>query len=213
MPRSTRLVIPLRDYQRIFQVAHGIIREVGRDVSRSCLFFNMVGAHLIGRNYKTAARPVIGSAFYKLETTDKVLAVADEALDFQHSTHDGFHCWVEADDWILDFTAPLFPEMALHSGHVASCGRKMFQRHRKDMAGTFEELVSPGDFFLEPNPELTRELLSDNLRRNDVKDLLAIAALWFQRPPRKIESTMTITDDLGNVKALRLDAPLITGVW
>ncbi|WP_395065875.1 DUF2026 family protein [Paraburkholderia silvatlantica] len=41
-PRSTRLVVPLVDYQRIFQVAHGVIREVGRDVSRSCLFLNMV---------------------------------------------------------------------------------------------------------------------------------------------------------------------------
>lgn len=58
MQRSNRLALQLMDYQRIFQVARGIIREVGRDVSRSYLFFNMVGAHLVGTNYKIAARPV-----------------------------------------------------------------------------------------------------------------------------------------------------------
>jgi len=107
MPKPKGLLLPLVDYQRIFQVAHGIIREVGRDVSRSCLFFSMVGAHILSQHYKVAARPVLGSAFYKIDATDGVLAIADETQGFERSSPDGFHCWVEAGDWLIDFTSPL----------------------------------------------------------------------------------------------------------
>ncbi|ASL48843.1 hypothetical protein bAD24_p00710 (plasmid) [Burkholderia sp. AD24] len=213
MARSTRYLLPLLDYQRIFQVAHGIIREVGHDVSKSCLFFSTVGAFLLSRNYGVTARPVVGGAFYKIDTSDKVLAVADAAYDFERSSADGFHCWVEAGDWYIDFTAPLFPEMAAHSGHKTDCSRKMFQKHRRMMAESFDALVVPGDFFLEPNAALTQDILGRDLQRNDVTDLLNIAALWFQKPPRSTQQSVVIRDDLGNVKNLRLAAPLISGAW
>jgi hypothetical protein len=52
---------------------------------------------------------------------------------------------------------------------------------------------------------LTHAILSSGLLRSDVNDLLQIAALRFQKPPRKTLQTMAITDDLGNVKNLSLD--------
>jgi hypothetical protein len=137
MSRSTKYLLPVLDHQRIFQVVHEIIREVSRDVSRSCLFFNTISAYLISLNCKLAACPVVGSAFYKIDATDKVPAIADEAHGFERSSQDGFHCWGETDDWCIYFTVPLFPEMASHSGYATDCGRKMFQKHRRTMAESF----------------------------------------------------------------------------
>ena len=91
MKRPTNL-LSLSDYQRIFQVAHGIIREVEKDTSKSCLFFSIAGAYLLNTHYGIGARPVLGAAFYKLDGSDRVLAIADAAQQFAQSSDDGFHC-------------------------------------------------------------------------------------------------------------------------
>ncbi|KWI89998.1 hypothetical protein WM09_12130 [Burkholderia ubonensis] len=212
MKRATNL-LPLVDYQRIFQVAHGIIREVGKDTSKSCVFFSIAGAHLLNTHYGIGARPIVGAAFYKLDASDRVLAIAYATQQFELSSREGFHCWVEADGWCLDFTSPLFPEMAKHSGYTGVRDRRMFQKPLSSMAEGLAALKSPGDFYLNSNMDLTRELLTKNIQRNDVKDLIGIAAHWYRKPPRKIESKMTIGNDLGRVMTLTLDAPQISGVW
>ncbi|PEH80354.1 DUF2026 family protein [Burkholderia gladioli] len=212
MKRHSNL-LPLIDFQRIFQVAHGIIREFGEDASKSCVFFSMVGAHLLNTHYRLSASAVVGAAFYKLDGSDRVLAIADAAHQFELSTEDGFHCWVEAGGWCLDFTSPLFPEMAEHAGYAWSHDRRMFQKPLSDMAEAPAALGSPGDFYLRSNTALTQEILARNLDRNDVKDLLEIAALWYRKPPRRIESKKQIRDNLGKVTTLRLNAPTISGVW
>ncbi|MDM8356604.1 DUF2026 family protein [Pandoraea communis] len=213
MQKAKRLPLPLADFQRVFQVAHGIADELAKDVSKSCLLVNMIGAVILGEHYKRDAHPVAGAAFYKLDASDRALAIADPAEGFERSSPDGFHCWVEVDDWCIDFTSPLFPEMAAHSGDRIRCDRKMFQKPRAAMAPSFDLLVSPGDFFLDPNRELSVFLLSKNLARNDVKDLLQVASGWYQKPPRKLQRTFQIQSDEGKVISLSANAPLVTGAW
>ncbi|ODP35111.1 DUF2026 family protein [Pandoraea sp. ISTKB] len=213
MQKSKRPPLPLADFQRVFQVAHGIADELAKDVSKSCLLINMIGAVILGEHYKRDARPVAGAAFYKLDTSDRALAIADPAEGFEKSSPDGFHCWVEVDDWCIDFTSPLFPEMASHFGEGIRCDRKMFQKPRSAMSESFDDLLSPGDFFLNPDRELSLALLSKNLARNDVKDLLHVASVWYQKPPRKFQRAFQIQSDEGKVISLSANAPLVTGAW
>lgn len=206
--------LTLVDYQRVFQVAHGIIVELGKNKAKSCVFFSMVGAFILKKHHGIQARSVAGSAYYKLDASDVVLAVADPTKNFESSSLEGgFHSWVETDKWCIDFTAPLFPEMMQDAGSTSRCCRKMFQKSIASMAESPYALERAGDFFLDVDAELTRELMNLNVERNDVLDLLNIASTWYRKAPKAMSPEMSIMNDLGKVTRLSLDAPTIVGVW
>ncbi|WP_176060238.1 DUF2026 family protein [Paraburkholderia sp. BCC1876] len=206
--------LTLVDYQRIFQVAHGIIVELGKNKAKSCVFFSMVGAFILKKYHGIQARPVAGSAYFKLDESDVVLAVADPTKNFESSSLDGgFHCWVETDRWCIDFTAPLFPEMMQDAGSTSKCDRKMFQKSVASMAESPYALERAGDYFLDVDVELTRELMRLNVERNDVLDLINVASTWYRKAPMAMAREMSIMNDLGQVSKLSLDAPAIVGVW
>jgi Protein of unknown function (DUF2026) len=206
--------LTLVDYQRIFQVAHGIIGKLGKNKAKSCVFFSMVGAFILQKYHGCSARPVAGSAYYKLDESDIVLAVADPGKKFESSSLEGgFHCWVETNGWCVDFTAPLFPEMMLDAGSTSKYDRKMFQKPITSMAVSPYSLEHPGDYFLDVDATLTRELLRLNADRDDVGDLINIALAWYRKSPKTIAREMSIMNDLGEVTRLSLDAPAIVGVW
>ena len=211
--KPSRSLIPLADFQRIFQVAHGIIREVGKDPSKSCILFSMVGACLLNVHYSINARPVVGAAFYKLDASDRVLSIADMSSQEALSSIDGFHCWVQANGWCLDFASPLFPEIASQAGFAGMHERRAFQKAFTANATSPAELASPGDFYVEANVDLTRQILMENIQSDTITDLLNIARLWYRKPPRSIDRKMVIRNDLGKVLTLKLDSPLISGVW
>jgi hypothetical protein len=57
--RMSKFVLPLSDFNRIHQVAHGVLKEIG-DIKIACVWFNVFGAYILEHKYGITARPVAG---------------------------------------------------------------------------------------------------------------------------------------------------------
>ena len=65
---------------------------------------------LIERALKIPAKPVMGSAFILVDDpSDTVLSFSNVSQDGTFSSNsNAFHCWVETQEHIIDFTAPVY---------------------------------------------------------------------------------------------------------
>ena len=108
----TSELIPFSDYQRIYQTIYAILRGEKANISESCLYFSVFGAYILKTYYNIDAIPVVGIAAYKVgDGENDVLLFADVKDNTLECTLDGFHAWIQADGWLIDFAAPVFPEM------------------------------------------------------------------------------------------------------
>jgi hypothetical protein len=82
MARSKKLLITLQEYERIFRVIHGVLRNEKGNLERACLFFGIVGARILERHYKLRATPVVGYSIYKV-SADYVLVLGSSPFKVQ----------------------------------------------------------------------------------------------------------------------------------
>ena len=100
------------------------------------------------------------------------------------STNEGFHCWVEADGWLLDFMAPKFGALKRTEFTARS---KMFQKPVADMAEHPNYMTRAGDFFLTHNSDLSESVLMPVVEHLGVQDLAKLCSQWFKKTPKKIQ--------------------------
>ncbi|NOT88630.1 MAG: DUF2026 family protein [Lysobacter sp.] len=212
-------LIRIKDYERIHDIAHAVLKGQQSIPHKSCLFFSMAGAYILSTRLKIEARPVAGAAFYCVsKSTDKsdILSFAkvkkDDGTMAVDSDEDSFHCWVESEDWIIDFTAPLFNFSAQEAGFESPVPRRMFQKKKVEMNDS-PNLERAGDFFLLPNQHLTNELLEKNLIRNDVRDLLDICSQWFMPADRKMRQELKIGSSDGKITQMRIVPASLNSKW
>lgn len=214
-----RLVIGLPDYLRIFRVMNAVMDGLNSDRSKCCLFFSVTGAAILKHFYRKDARVLAGSAFYLLDDpTSSVLAITKFADGELHkgvidSDRSGFHCWVECEGQVIDFQAPVFPEALAQTGNPVRIPRKMFQKPRALMVAgpTMHDQV--GDFYLQPNLALTNDLVPGFLDHPASKDLMNICMTWFTRPPKSIQRTFAMGNDVGEIFELQLSEIDLSGAW
>jgi hypothetical protein len=210
-----KLPITLPEYERVFRVVHSVSRSMDDRPGASCLFYNVVGALLLEKMLRVKARPVIGAAFFRVDdSTATALSFAILNDDGTcTSTEDAFHCWVETESHIVDFTAPVYREYLEKIGLSRQLPRKMFQRRKVDMASFHQDLLFEGDYYVQPNAELTKLSLENALKSPAVGDLANVCLQWFVRPPKAMKDTLSIMNDLQEVIQVRLTALSISGVW
>lgn len=205
MPKGP--LIPLRDYERIHMAIYSVISNEEGDPLKSCFFFSMFAAGILRRYYKVDAKVTAGIAAYRLGVQDKNTLMFAEAVDGHlECTGDGFHAWVEAGDWVIDFMAPLFPKLI-------PCTAKMFQKKAEQAAPTPDALSVPGDFFVSGNQAMTDSLFEHFISRPAYADLLQITENWYKRPPKKMPETVGIGDGRGRVDMVKLHGTRVIGAW
>jgi hypothetical protein len=215
MAKRLRAPLTLPDYERVFRTIHAVLANEEGDLSKSCLFFGIAGALILDLHHglKTA-RPIVGAASYDLRTPTKLTlafgSIKDGALA---SAENGFHCWIEVDDWIIDFAAPLFDAMAPSERKGAQIRPLMFQKPVSGGARTTESLQEPGAYLHIPNPVLTQNLIPHFLSKQSYADLVTICAEWYARPPKKMQSVMRIGNQHGEVTEVRLSSIRVEGAW
>jgi hypothetical protein len=207
--------LPLPDYQRIFRVLKSVYDGGAINTVQPSLFFSVAGAHLIAQFYKKRCQPVVGAAFYKMDDrAETVLTLADkEASNETLSSTNGFHCWAFCDGYIIDFMAPLFRELLQEQGVAAHCARKMFQKPLASMADSPLLMHAPGDFYLLPNVDLTREILEEFVANQENMHAVKACELWFKKPPREIPRQVSIAASDGTPTPMALSDLSLTGVW
>lgn len=209
------LAITIPEYNRIFQVVHSVCSTLNDSSKASCLFYNTVGTYLLEQSLGVRARTKMGAAFFRVDdATETVLFFAERGEDgVCTSTRNGFHCWVETEDHIIDFTAPVYRRYLADIGSDIQLPRKMFQKSKGSMASSYNSLATEGDYYVEPNPELTLELMSIGMGNAAVGDLANACLQWFKRPPKKMRSTLPLMDDRGGLTEIKLTGLSAVGAW
>lgn len=220
-------VIPMLDYVRIFRVMRAVMGSNAVDSDEACLFMSMSGAAILKHFYKKDARVLAGSAFYLLNAEPRTLLAmtksAGNAMNnsIVESDRSGFHCWLESDDYVIDFQALVFSEAMARRKSRVRVPRQMFQRRKTAMSASPDALESAGDFYLQPNIALTNELVRAFFGNAAQLDLMRGCMTWFTRPPRKISNAMTMrrngssggVEGKGETYEMLLGDIEVTGAW
>jgi hypothetical protein len=157
----------------------------------------------------------MGAAFFRVnDATDTVLSFSkiDEGGVCQSSA-EAFHCWVETQYHVIDFTAPVYQKYFDKMKMNITLPSKMFQKKKDAMASSWQELYSEGDYFVYGDEGLTKHFYGKALETRAIEDLANICFRWFTPPPRKIEKSMKMMNDLGELIEVRLTTMPIVGVW
>lgn len=186
---------------------YSVLNNEEANLLKSCFYFSMFAAAILRRHYKLEATVTAGIAGYRIgEGEQNVLMFAELVGNELQCTDNGFHAWVEVDGWLLDFMAPLFPQ-------IMPGQAKMLQKKLSDSAEDLEALEKPGDFFLSPDAQRTNELFEHFLSKPAHSDLLQIAEQWYRRPPKKMQKAISIGDGRGAVNTVSLTGTRLSGAW
>lgn len=210
---SRRRLLPLPDYERIYQVIYSVLEASGIARShRACLFFAATGAALLRKHYDLPATFTAGT--FAMMVDEKVGNVAVYGRpDAGGWVHDdcGFHAWIECDGWLVDFMAPIMGVALKEDGVSFDIPRKMLQKRLAECKGDPGEIQHLGEFYCRGDPVLTESLM-DN-QPTAFADLLGICEAWFRKPPRALPPMVLGDSAAGTPKPLVLHAPTIMGAW
>ena len=210
------LPITLLEYERLFRTIHGILLNEEGTPSRACLFFAILGAAALNRHhrFKSPAQVVSGAAAHNLRTpTNACLVLGASENDELVSDKDHFHCWIEVEGWIVDFSAPLFDQMLDRGKDDTPVPPLMFQKRALSTASMLERLGSPGAYLHIGNQDLTFYLLDHFSKKRAHGDLVEICTQWYTRPPKKIRPALGIGNAKGEVSEVPLSSIRIAGAW
>lgn len=209
-----RPLIPIQDYVRIARIITTVVESAEKNSATACIYFSVIGAAILKKVYKKDALPVAGLAIYNIGSPDgRVMMYGKEVDNELSSSDDAFHCWTMCEGYAIDFMAPLFRESWAFKGHQSQCPRKMFQKPLSAMAQSPYLLRNEGDFYIEPNVEMTKELNMEFAMRPGIQDLTHACLTWFKRPPKPIPSSLGLLNDLGKAVEMRLKPLEIVGTW
>ena len=211
---KTKPLIPLLDYLRIHAVIRSVLDSVDAHTAHACMFFSIAGAAILREFYKKDAVQLAGAAFFLVNKQQRnVISFATLTEGQVQSSDTSFHAWIQCDEYVIDFMAPMFPEACTSAGHPFIAPRRMFQKKWADMASSHEHLDQEGDFHLVPNPELTVNLRQSFLKKPAGADLVNVCLHWYRRPPKSILPELRMQNDLGEVTRIKLNNSAVSGAW
>jgi hypothetical protein len=207
-----KFLIPLADYNRIYSVTHGVLRDVA-NVERACIFFAVFGSYILNKRYKIGARPVAGAFAICVNDSPEVAFFGAKNGTRIESDVDGFHVWIQTKDHIIDFMAPIFREAFFEAGMKYEIPRLMLQKRLTDEVQMADDLQRSGDVFTLPNLEMSEHIVDRFLEKPSNTDLLNIAESWFGRRSSKQAPNISMQNDLGEINELHLSRTVARGSW
>ncbi|MCO5103394.1 MAG: DUF2026 domain-containing protein [Burkholderiaceae bacterium] len=206
-----RPLLPLPDYQRIYEVVYSVLQATEIAVThRACLLFAAAGTLILRDTYRLPATLSAGCMAMMIDEASADVAVYGRMGGDKESDSDAFHAWVECDGWLIDFMAPILGVAMREDGYTRPVPRQMLQKRLEDCKGSIGEIQHAGEFYLQHDRELTESLL--DRQPIGVSDLIEVCTTWHSRPPKKLKEMM-MGDSHGAPKRLVPCAPSITGVW
>jgi len=203
------MLITRSDYERIYRVINSLLINEGADPSVCCMYFSMYGAFLLEHNFKVKAVAYAGVASYHFGE-NRLLFGKVAADGYVSAEPDGFHCWIEADGWLIDFMAPAFGRLLPGQEAIPA---KMLQKKLSLMADSPSSLQSSGDFFLGKDGRLTVELTQKMASVPMYGDLGDIAAMWFKKSPKKMAASVGVGGISTGLRAVALSGETLVGTW
>jgi hypothetical protein len=210
----TKFLLTLSEYNRIYQVAHGVLQGIpDASAGKACLFFAAFGGYVLNQQYKIATQIVAGAFSLCLSDANEVASFGKIENDRLVSGPDAFHMWLQTDTHIIDFMAPIYREAFAGGQTRTIIPRKMMQRHCDEEAESLDALVRAGDFRYFPDPDLSELLLDKFVSRQVNRDVLQVAATWYGNRRTKQAPNFSMLDEKGRITKLSLAKTLATGAW
>lgn len=94
-----------------------------------------------------------------------------------------------------------------------NCSRKMFPKALAEMVPDHTDVSLPGDFYLEVNLELTREILHNFGLRVSNRDITEVCLHWYKKPPKTIQQNLAMASDDGSLTNMKLNQLELVGAW
>lgn len=204
--------ITLKQYELIYKIVASVGKDLSHGAGKSCQFYNVNGAFILEKIFKVKAKPVMGAAFIRLTKSGNTLTFAGEEGGDFYSSPEAFHCWVETENNIIDFTAPEYSEALTQAGSENNISRNMFQKEKLTISSSPHEMNNVGDFYFESNLTLTAHLLTKMFDKPATQDLANICLEWCKKSKKKL-SNFDITNDLGEITHITPINHSIVGAW
>jgi hypothetical protein len=202
------MLIKQSDYHRIYRVIHSLLVNENADPATASMFFSTFGAFILNQHFKCGAVPRGGLAAYNLD--GKVILFADHREDgYVTGAGENFHCWVEAQGWAIDFMSPAFPQ----SANDPSLPSRMFQKPITEMAASINDLSRSGDFFYRHEQKAMARRFADWQKHAAIGDLASVAAQWFRKSPKQMQTSLSVSRRDGAPKDIPLTGKTLTGTW
>ncbi|SKB82287.1 Protein of uncharacterised function (DUF2026) [Pseudomonas putida] len=214
MSKKSQDLIPLLDYLRIHRVIRSVLDSAGAHTAHACWFFSMAGAAILRHHYHKEAHPLAGAMCLMAdEKKSNVLCFASIENDEVQSSETGFHAMVVCDDHVVDFMSPLFPETSKSAKHDFITPAKSFQRRIDTMTTSPADLKKDGDFFFDPNMQLTDHLELKVAQSLFQKDVINACVAWYVRPPKPIPAWVVMGDPKEGGSKVTLKEASVIGAW
>ncbi|MYM57368.1 DUF2026 family protein [Thalassovita mangrovi] len=204
------MLIKMKEYERIFQVVSAVVESEEGNSAHACIQFSLFGANILVDHYGLEAKVRCGLATYYLGDDDHVLCFGEETAQGIAGTQKGFHCWVEANGWILDFMAPKFGDL-MKTEFTAT--PRMFQRKKSEMKEHPNDMAKTGDFFLHHDQDLADAILTPICEHLGMQDLAGLCSQWFKKPPKKILPSVATMDQNCKIRPVNLKPVFIKTKW
>lgn len=209
---NRRPLLPLPDYQRIYQVIYSVLEASGIAVThRACIFFATVGARILREHHGFPATISAGCmALMVDEQRANVVVYGRNENGVFLNDEKAFHAWVECDGWLVDFMAPIMGVALRQDGVDWHVPRRMLQKRLSDRKNSLSEVQHVGEFFANHDHALTESLIDD--QSVQFSDLMNACMVWYRRSPKPLKE-IALADSHGPTKKMTLRAPSIDGVW
>lgn len=207
----SKFILPLSDFNRIHQVAHGVLRDIG-DIKIACVFFSIFGAYVLEHQYGIEARPIAGGFSMRVAEDRNLIYGRDEGDEWVVDD-DGFHMWVQTPTHVLDFTSPIYREVFSVAQPDIVLPRKMLQKPIAGQKNALDDIQAIGDFLVMPDARLTNLILQRFMAKPVSGDLIHVANQWFGNRRAKQKLTSQMMNDLGEVTTLKLPRVAANGTW
>ena len=209
---NRRPLLPLSDYQRIYQVIYTVLQASEIAIThRACIFFASVGANILRTHHDLPATISAGCMALMVNEQNANVAVYGRNEDGAFVNNEtAFHAWVECDGWLIDFMAPIMGVAFREDRINWSIPRRMLQKNLKDGKSTLCGIQHEGEFFASHDRALTESLIDG--QGVQFLDLMNTCMTWYRKAPKPLKA-FSLADSHGPTKKLTLRAPSIDGVW
>lgn len=207
------MLITLPDYRRIYSTIHSLLISDRVASHEASLLFSVYGAQILKRHYGVAAQPMVGTAAFHLGLQAKLLTFGAVQTGQLASNESNYHCWVEADGWIIDFMAPLYPQLVKRAGLSTNIAPWMWQKQLSKAKQSLADVQMQGDYFISENDDLGGQKLSEMLTQSAHIKRGKLAIDWFVRPPKKMPSPLNVSLDGGKKLLVPYSSYLVSGAW
>jgi hypothetical protein len=202
--------VTIKKFNLISTAIQGVIPHLFESVPahKSCVTFACLGAAWLRYAQGVGCSVVAGAYALRHPTHQRILAFGEERGEDILATKNGFHMWVETKTHLIDFSSPLYPDVAAERWSDAPLPRNMMNMAKSEIAHSHDDLFLGRSLYRTQDLDLTKSLL----RWQPDMYLLDLFLSWCVKLEKNPDAAMFAATDAG-VRQIRRSGFEAQGEW